>query len=483
VESTRTVLVIGAGLAGLACAHALVRAGLDVVVVESAARAGGVVRTHRGEEYLFEDGPNTVQASGAAFRACVDELGLSPRLIATANTGGTRWLWHRGRLVALPSKPLQFLTSPLLSLRSKLTIASEPLRRWTPPRDEPSLRDFLADRIGTEATLRLAGAFVRGVYGAEITQLGAQSAFPRLYAATNAHGSLLKAVKALQQAPAVPLPGPAIPRGALVSFPNGLEELVEGFTRVLDMRMRLSTTVLRLERTQQSWSAVLDSGEHISAAQVVVCTPAREAARLLATQLDSAPNQGLSQRLASLPHASLTVAHLGFAPTGSPHAIPDSAAHGFGYLVPPEASAQPHPPLALGAIFASELFPDRAPRGARSFACFLPAAWADQRSDDEIVRGATLDLLQSLGFGTSSSQELDTLPQPRVSRVRRWHNAIPTYGVGHMQLVHAVRTHLELHAKGLQVAGSWTDGVAVDAVLASGREAARRAQAQALAQT
>jgi len=52
-----------------------------------------------------------------------------------------------------------------------------------------------------------------------------------------------------------------------------------------------------------------------------------------------------------------------------------------------------------------------------------------------------------------------------------------------MHLVHAIRTHLDQHAPGLQVAGSWTDGVSVDAVLASGREAARRAQAQALAQT
>ena len=472
METPRTVLVIGAGLAGLACAHALVRAGLDVLVLEATTRAGGVVQTHRGDEFLFEEGPNTVQASGAAFRACVDELGLTPRLITTAGSGGTRWLWHRGRLVALPSKPQELLTTPLLSWRAKLTLVSEPLRRWRAPAQEPTLRDFLADRIGMEATMRLAGAFVRGVYGAEIAQLGAQSAFPRLYAATCVHGSLLKAAKSLQHAPS----------GGLLSFPSGLEELVEAFTRALGPRLRLSAAVQRLTRTTEGWTAVLDSGVHIRATQVVVCTPARAAARLLGEHLHNSADTTLSERLATLPHASLTVAHLGFEPTGSRNAIPAGAPRGFGYLVPPEASAHAGGPLALGAIFASELFPDRAPRGARSFACFLPAAWADQRSDDEIVRGATLDLLQTLGVRPSSSQDSDSWPQPRVSRVRRWHNAIPTYGVGHMHLVHAIRTHLDQHAPGLQVAGSWTDGVSVDAVLASGREAARRAQAQALAQ-
>lgn len=471
VEKPRTILVIGAGLAGLACAHALLRAGLDVLVLEAAARAGGVVQTHRGDEYLFEEGPNTVQAGGAAFRACVDELGLSSRLISTGGSGGTRWLWHRGRLVPLPGKPQELLTTSLLSWRAKLALVTEPLRRWHAPAHEPTLRDFLADRIGLEATMRLAGAFVRGVYGAEIGDLGAQSAFPRLYAATCARGSLLKAAKSLQQAPS----------GGLVSFPNGLEELVEGFTRALGPRLRLSAPVQRLVRAPDGWTAMLDSGEQVHAAQVVVCTPARAAAALLTEPVSRADGPKLVQRLVNMPHASLTVAHLGFEPTGSRNAFPATSVHGFGYLVPPEASTRPDGPMALGAIFASELFPDRAPRGARSFACFLPAAWADSRSDVEVVRGATADLLRSLGVSPPASQDPDSGPQPRVSRVRRWHNAIPTYGVGHMQLVHDMRTHLDQHAPGLQVAGSWTDGVAVDVVLASGREAARRVQARTYA--
>ena len=71
---------------------------------------------------------------------------------------------------------------------------------------------------------------------------------------------------------------------------------------------------------------------------------------------------------------------------------------------------------------------------------------------------------------------------PRLSdwNVRRWHNAIPTFGVGHMRLVADIRAALAAQADGLEVAASWTDGISVDSVVGAGREAARRVQARLL---
>ena len=43
MDTPRTVLVIGAGLAGLACGHALVRAGLDVLVLDAGEQSLGVL--------------------------------------------------------------------------------------------------------------------------------------------------------------------------------------------------------------------------------------------------------------------------------------------------------------------------------------------------------------------------------------------------------------------------------------------------------
>lgn len=466
-------IVVGGGLAGLACAHALARARLDVRLFEGAPRLGGVVGTRRGE-HLFEEGPNTVQAGGAHFRALVDELLLSDRLVCTRDeqgrpsAGGARHLWHAGRLVALPAKPAGLLSTPLLSWRAKATIATEPLRRFRPPKDdgdEPTFEAFLSERIGREATMRLAGAFVRGVHGAEIGALGARSAFPRLWEATCRHGSLLKAARALQAAPSERLPGPDWPRGALVSFPSGLQELVEALARELGPRARLSNQIDKIERVGDFWRARgVDGATHLARA-VVLATPAPEFARLCAGSLADS----FRARLAAIPHASLVVAHLGCAP-GS---VPADAPRGFGYLVPPEAASRPDAPLALGAIHASELFEGRSPRGARSYAVFLPPSAVAGLDDEAVARLAAADLARASGFPSA----------PRLSEwsVRRWHNAIPTCGVGHMRLVADIRAALAAQAQGLEVAASWTDGISVDAVIGAGREAARRVQARLLA--
>ena len=45
MRAKKSVLVIGAGIAGLACAYELVRRGHNVTVLEASGRAGGHVRT------------------------------------------------------------------------------------------------------------------------------------------------------------------------------------------------------------------------------------------------------------------------------------------------------------------------------------------------------------------------------------------------------------------------------------------------------
>src|SRR5689334_14565036 len=51
--SNKTVIVMGAGIAGLACAYELRRRGHDVTVLEASGRAGGHVRTFHDQ---FADG-------------------------------------------------------------------------------------------------------------------------------------------------------------------------------------------------------------------------------------------------------------------------------------------------------------------------------------------------------------------------------------------------------------------------------------------
>src|SRR5262245_34284835 len=90
-------VVVGAGISGLAFAHARVAAGGEVLVLEAAARAGGLVRTITEEGFRYETGPEAVPA-GKHVRALAEELGLA--LVEAPAAAAKRYLQLDGKLVA-----------------------------------------------------------------------------------------------------------------------------------------------------------------------------------------------------------------------------------------------------------------------------------------------------------------------------------------------------------------------------------------------
>jgi len=469
---TRTV-VIGAGLSGLACAFDLARAGRDVLVLEAGDRPGGVVGSVEHEGFLFETGPKTVPASAEAFRRLCGDVGIADRLISSNPVVRTRFLWHRGGLRALPMGPGSFLTTQLLSVGAKLRILSEPLRRYRTldaEGGEPSLSGFLEDRIGTEATRLLAGAFVRGVYAAELGDLGAQSAFPRLWRMATEHGGFFRGMLALrktrQAADTPTLPGPDVSRSTLLSFPGGLAELTEALAAELGERLVTGAEVRRLERDGDTWrvTAQTSSGERgFEADRVVIATSAGTAYRLLESfESPEIPVYFLDR----VTHADLVVAHLGF----EPGALELPA--GFGFLVPPDAGEGA--PATLGTIFTSHLFTGRAPAGASSVASIYRARDLAGLDDAAVIDRAGKDLAAALGH--------DATPAPCTSLVTRWNNVIPRYSIGYAQRMNDLVLALAVHLPGIDLAGSFVAGVSVEEVIARGRAVARAALERAVAE-
>ncbi len=454
-------LVLGAGISGLACAHALNRRGVPVRVLELAQRAGGVLRTEVRAGFRFESGPNTVPASARAFRSLCDELGIAGRLVVSSDVSRTRYLFHRGRLVALPASPAALLASPLLSAGAKLRLCSEPLRRLrsragASGAEEASLEAFLEERIGREATRTLGGAFVRGVYAAEIDELGAESAFPRLVAEARAAGGLVRAMLRNKRAAASretqDLPGPASgSRSDLLSFPDGFEELPRALATVLGEDLVLGAAAEGLERVGERWRVITPRGS-FEAPRVILALPARACLRLLEPHLPA----GATRPLAEVRQASITVVHLGL----DAGLLPP----GFGFLVPPDAALRGPAPLALGVLFPSNLFPGRAPEDASAVTCIYRTQ--DLAKVHDPLEQARADLALALGIER---------PLPRVSLTRVWNDVIPRYAVGHRARVEGLRGALAGSAPGLSLAGSTFDGVSVEDCIASGRGAAQAA--------
>lgn len=452
----RRIVIVGAGLAGLACALDLVRAGLDVVVLEREPRAGGAVCTLQRDGFTFELGPNTIPSSSAAFVGLVRDLGLEERLLHTGHAGATRWLWFHGRLVPLPGSPIGFFTTPLLSTQAKLRVASEPFRRFVPPEDghEPSFEEFLTERLGSEATRLLAGSFVRGVYAAEIEELGARSAFPRMWNAAVEKGGLVRGLLfgRSRQRGETSSAAERAARSGLMSFPTGLTELVAALQRELGPRVRLGLGVEGLQRRDDAWIVRTSDGSALPTDRVVLATQAPVAARLL---------QGVVETtgLRAIRHARVTVVSLGFR---EPLSLP----RGFGYLVPPDESARGSiAPRALGTIFTSNLFPARTPAGGAATASFYRTDDVAGLDDAGTVDQARADLALAL--------RRTDLPRPAVQVVQRWSDVIPRLEPEHDRRMSALHETLRASWPTLHLAGSYVGGVSVDSVIATGRRIAR----------
>src|SRR5262249_59114183 len=110
------VVIIGAGISGLALAYRLQRHDVVVTVLEQGDRPGGKIWTHRQDGFQIEAGPNGFLDTKPSTLALCRDLGLASRLIPASEIASkNRYLFLNSRLRALPGSLVSFLTSGVLS--------------------------------------------------------------------------------------------------------------------------------------------------------------------------------------------------------------------------------------------------------------------------------------------------------------------------------------------------------------------------------
>lgn len=443
------VVVVGGGVSGLTCAVTLLREGLDVVVLEADTVAGGNVRTLALDGYRVERGPHTFMGSADHVFDLAEAAGLSDQIVPTDPRANDRFIVRGGRMHAAPTGPLSFLSTRLLSLEAKLTLATEPFR---PARQHPddTAAVFFTRRFGREAGRVLAGAFINGVYAGDPTTLSARAAFPLFWGFERDHGSMIRGTFHHQRARAKARAATGKPRRrGLFSFAGGLGRLTEALAARLGERCLTGREVLAVWRENGTFTVRAADGV-LAARRVVVATPPEQAARLLR---DVLPEAGAL--VAATPMAPVAVVHLGFSKLCP--GVPD----GFGFLAPRGEGVR-----CLGILFASRLFNDRAPVGGDLLTAFLGGVLDRQAldlEDAELARIVLDDLGRLVG------------PPPRPDRVlvTRYPHAIPQLVVGHAERMDALQGHLASRP-GLVLAGNYLRGVGLKDAVASGLSAAQQ---------
>lgn len=449
------VAILGAGITGLTAAWHLRQAGVPVVVFEAGPRCGGAIETLRDGDWLHEGGPNSLLEDRTETAGFIEQLGLAPRRLYAAAAARNRYVLKGGRPVAMPATPGQFLRTGIFSLRAKLRLAGEPLRRRRRETADETVAEFTVRRLGREFLDYAVDPFVGGVYAGDPSRLSVRHAFPRLHALEREHGSLIRG--AIRRRAATP--GPA---GRILSFPDGLQELPRALAAPLGESLRLRTRVVGLQREQEGWRVTFERAGSISSesfAAVIAALPAGVLAGLKLAGCGADP--GLAC-LAEIEHPPIASVFTGYRRGDIAHPL-----DGFGLLVPRIERRN-----ILGTLFSSTLFPGRAPAGHVALTTFVGGsrqpelALADHGALTRLVR-AELGAL------------LGARAAPVFVSVRRHPHSIPQYVTGYDRFETAC-ARVEATAPGFFIGGNGRDGVSLSACLASGRRLARAA-ADALA--
>lgn len=455
-EPRLDLLVAGGGVSGLTTAWQALRDRPEwrVEILEDADAPGGTMRTERLEGCVCEWGPNGFLTNVPHTVDLARDLGLADRLLPANDAAKDRFLWVRGALRPVPLAPPAFLRSGLLSTRGTLRVLCEP---FIPRggREEESVRDFAARRIGAEAASVLVDAMVSGVYAGDPSRLSLPAVFPRMAQMEARHGSLFRAMIAARRSRNGGGGGPAGPGGVLTSFDEGMEVLIRALAEALGDRVKLRTRVVAVEPADTGYRVRLrraGAEETVLADRVVLAIPSYAAAAVLRDRFP-----GLAAPLAEIPYAGVTVACLVYERDRVRHPV-----HGFGFLVPHGQG-----PRMLGCIWVGSIFPRHVSGDRVLFRVMLGGA--QDPGALELPDETTLDLVRG---------ELDSIlggveGPPTATRLFRHPRGIPQYTLGHPERLRTLARELET-ADGLHLAGNAYRGIGVNDCVREARELAHR---------
>ena len=445
------IVVIGAGITGLAAAYELTQRGVPFVVLESSHRAGGLILTEQIGGFTIDAGPDSMLVQKPAAIQLCNELGLGGRMIST-NSPRTAFVLKDGDLFPLPSPSILGIPTTwsglagfdLLSPAARARLALEPAVQRADPSDDESVASFFRRRFGEATVDLIAQPLVGGIHAGDVESLSIRSLFPRLVEAEARHGSVIDAFRESRANAS---------EGLFRSLAGGMGELVTTIERRLPAgTIRFGTAATVIERTGNRWQ-VTAGGQTLTAAAVVLTTPSHVTADALAP-IDAEA----AQLVRETRHVSTVSVVLGW-----PRASVSHPLAGSGFVV-----ARAHCDLRITACtWVSSKWAGRAPEGSILLRAFLGGVHdggAATIDDEGLTEIAIRDLSSVLGISGP----------PTLARVYRWPNSSAQYNVGHLKRIAALEARLAANS-GLLLAGSGFKSIGIPDCVADGRAAAAQA--------
>ncbi|SBS72494.1 NAD(P)/FAD-dependent oxidoreductase [uncultured Microbacterium sp.] len=456
------VVVVGGGLAGLVAALECAKVGIGVTLVEAADRVGGGIVAADLGGVAVDVGADSFDPPEGAFRALLEDLGLSGDIVAPAV--GALWVaglpaglapLPRQSIVGIPANPFADDVRRIIGWRGAWRAYLDRLRPPLTIGHARSLGALVRARMGDRVVDRMVAPAVRARFGVDPDRLEIDAAIPGLNGALTRAGSLSGAVAELLASTPDGTPRAAL-RGGMTRLVDALQERLAD----LGVTVTRSTRVRSIAGTEDGWlvacdtrtpagsdgempaveSPAIETPDELRADAVILATDEAEARRLLRPHVDlpaaDAPTPGRDD-LALLVDATAL---------GAPQGI--AAAVLEGTVVRDATAEWPWLAEALGPT-------------VRLLRVTLPADGGDSDPVDRALRAAS----------TVTGAPLTRAELRGAHRVR-WVPPSPAAAIDHAATTVAIRR--SVHAVGLAVVGGWLSGgdpaqVAEDAVAEADR--------------
>lgn len=468
------VAVVGGGITGLAAAYHLTASAkrgnhlIETTVFESASRTGGVIKTVRDGELVFEEGPDSIITARPAALALIEKLGMSGRLVSTNKRFRSAFVARGRKLIPLPEgfrlivpgNLRAFAASPILSLEGKLRLLLDlvlprhkemALAGGLPEWFDESLASFVTRRFGKEALVRVAQPVIGGIYTADPSSLSLRATMPQFLEWEARYKSVIRGMK--RSSAGASSESEAVRYGMFVSLGGGLSDLTNRLASEIGAEnVNLNSEVKSVTKEESRFVLSMSDGSQKTADAVILAVPSFKAAELLAPS-----HPQLANLLRSIRYASSVVINLVFDRKKIRHPL-----DGFGFVVPAVENR-----TTIACSFASVKYENRAPSEKVVLRVFAGGALRQvdvDLSDEQLLDRVLCDLEELVGVEGAPERYL----------VSRWPFSMPQYDVGHLKLVEELE-NMALELPGLYLAGNAYRGVGIPDCIGSGEKASLKA--------
>lgn len=471
-------VILGGGITGLSAGYYLTKYATKkspIKIFEASNRYGGWIKTEISaydKSIRFESGPRTIRPKGVKG---INTLQLISDLSMHKDVLPITWKHPaaRNRMICVDDK-LHLLPTSIFAMLKVTPPFSKPIisalfhdftNKTTHSLNDDSIYNFTARRFGDEMAKYIVSSMICGICAGDAKKISVKFLMKELFEYEKKYGNVcsglmaklltnfgkMKAVESAESAPSALVERSIKEKWSIYSLKNGIEMLPQKLVDYLAqnaVELNKNSKCDRIDFDGETAFVSVNGQEHKT--NSLICSlPTFEIGRLLKKQ-----HPLLANDLLSINYVDVAVVNLQYSST---NILPTPA---FGFLIPPSEGS----PI-LGVIYDSCCFHMNE---NTVLTVMISGKWINERLHQNNIEEMLLKL--AIEF---IRRIFKTIKLPEDYRVNILRKCIPQYEIGHYDKIDRICQYIEEHKLPIRLCGSAYDGVGVNDVIYSAKQAVK----------